>query len=98
MAGYSKDEVDEAFRQYWRTGAVSEDWSAWADLFTDDADYIEHVLGDLHSREEIKKGIVRIMAAYPALYTVYEGHQIDGDRVVFYMQNRRDNPQPGVSP
>ena len=38
------------------------------------------------------------MAAYPELYTVYEWHLIDGDRVVFYMQNRRDNPEPGAPP
>jgi ketosteroid isomerase-like protein len=98
MGGHSRDEVDEAFRHYWRTGAVGEDWSAWADLFTDDATYVEHVLGSMKGRKAIKSWIVQIMAAYPELYTVYEWHQIDGDRVVFYMQNRRDNPEPGRPP
>jgi hypothetical protein len=98
MAGHSRDEVDEAFRHYWRTGAVGEDWEAWADLFTDDADYVEHVLGSMRGRAEIKSWITQIMAAYPELYTFYEWHVIDGDRVLFYMQNRRDNPAPGGPP
>lgn len=98
MGGFSGDEVEEAFIRYVRTGAVGEDWSAWADLFTDDALYVEHVLGTMHGRDEIKRWIVQIMAAYPELYTVYEWHQIEGDRVVFYMQNRRDNPEPGGAP
>jgi hypothetical protein len=95
---HSRDEVDEAFRQYWRTGAVTEDWEAWADLFTEDAVYIEHVLGTITGRRQIKPWIVQIMAAYPELYTVYEWHMIEGDRVVFYMQNRRDNPEPDKPP
>jgi len=98
VSGFSRDEVDEAFRHYFHTGAVSEDWPAWADLFTDDAEYVEHVLGDLHGRAAIKRWIVQIMHAYPEMYTVYEWHQIEGDRVVFYVQNRRDNPEPGGPP
>ena len=98
MGGHSRDEVEEAFRQYWRTGAVDEDWEAWADLFTEDAVYVEHVLGSMQGRAQIKPWITQIMAAYPELYTVYEWHMIDGDRVVFYMQNRRDNPEPGAPP
>jgi ketosteroid isomerase-like protein len=98
MSGHSRNEVEEAFREYIRVGAAGEDWSAWADLFTDDAVYIEHVLGTMTGRAQIKPWITQIMAAYPELYTVYEWHMIDGDRVVFYMQNRRDNPEPGKPP
>ncbi len=98
MGDFSRGEVDDAFKRYFHTGAVSENWAAWADLFTADAEYIEHVLGDLRGCDEIKRWIVQIMAAYPELYTVYEWHQIEGDRVVFYVQNRRDNPEPGGPP
>ena len=95
---HSRDEVEEAFRRYWQVGAVGEDWEAWAGLFTDDARYIEHVLGNMRGSAEIKKWITSIMAAYPEIYTYYEWHAIDGDRVFVYMQNRRDNPEPGGAP
>src|SRR2546425_1087536 len=98
MAGHAHDEVEEAFRHYWQVGAVGEDWKAWAALFTDDATYVEHVLGNMHGASEITPWITSIMADYSELYTVYEWHVIDGDRVVFYMQNRRDNPEPGGPP
>ncbi len=93
MATYPIDEVEAAFRTYWQTGAVGEDWDAWADLFTEDALYVEHVLGNLHGREEIRAWIRPIMAQYGELYTVYEWHMADpSGRVVVYMQNRRDHP------
>jgi hypothetical protein len=95
---YPLGEVEEAFRTYWRTGAVGEDWNAWADLFTDDATYIEHVLGSMHGRDEIKAWIVKIMDEYSEMYTYYEWHMIQGDRVVVYMQNRRDHPDPSQPP
>lgn len=95
---HSLGEVEAAFRTYWQTGAVGEDWNAWADLFTDDAEYVEHVLGNMHGRDEIKRWIVKIMNDFPELYTFYEWHMVDGDRVVVYMQNRRDHPDPAQPP
>ncbi len=91
---YDRGELEQAFRTYWRTGAVGEDWDAWADLFTEDALYVEHVLGNLHGREAIRAWIKPIMAQYGELYTVYEWHTIDPEagRVIVYMQNRRDHP------
>lgn len=93
MASYPIEEVEKAFRTYWSTGAVGEDWDAWADLFTEDADYVEHVLGNLKGREAIRQWIKPIMAEYGELYTVYEWHMVEpSGRVVVYMQNRRDHP------
>ena len=45
MATYDIDEVERAFRPTGTLGAVGEDWDAWSDLFTEDVDYIEHILG-----------------------------------------------------
>jgi len=93
MGTYPIEEVEAAFRTYWQTGAVGENWDAWADLFTKDALYVEHVLGNLHGNEAIREWIRPIMAQYGELYTVYEWHMVDSSgRVVVYMQNRRDNP------
>ena len=106
MPPFPRDELEQAFRTYWRTGAVGEDWDAWADLFTEDAEYVEHVLGNLHGREAIRGWIKPIMLQFPELYTVYEWHAVDEatGRVIVYMQNRRDHPSgqgtidfPGVT-
>lgn len=104
--GHPQDEIEAAFRTYWQAGAVGEDWDAWADLFTEDADYVEHVLGTLKGREAIRAWIKPIMAQFSELYTAYEWHSVDAaaGRVVVYMQNRRDHPSgqgtidfPGVT-
>ena len=94
MARYGRDEIENAFRRYWQAGAVGERWDDWADLFTEDADYVEHVLGNLKGREAIRAWIKPIMEQFCELYTVYEWHSVDPElgRVVVYMQNRRDHP------
>jgi hypothetical protein len=94
MPRYSREELERAFRHYWQTGAVGERWDDWADLFTEDADYIEHVLGSLKGREAIRAWIKPIMEQFCDLYTAYEWHTVDEERgrVIVYMQNRRDHP------
>src|SRR5256714_6303785 len=96
---FDREEVEAAFRNYWQRGAVGEDWDAWCDqCFTEDVDYVERVLGPKRGRETVRAWIKPIMEEYGELYTAYEWHMIDGDRVVVYMQNRRDNPEPGAPP
>jgi hypothetical protein len=93
------EEVEAAFRNYWHTGAVREDWDGFAEVLTDDVEYREHFLGWMHGREEVRSWIKQIMADYSELYTVYEWHMVEpGGRVVVYMQNRRDNPEPDAPP
>ena len=106
MGTFGHQELEQAFRVYWRTGAVGEDWDAWADLFTEDCVYVEHFYGTMRGRETVRAWIKPIMAKYGEIYTAYEWHVIDAaqGRVVFYMQNRRDHPSgqgtidfPGVT-
>lgn len=94
MATFTHDELEQAFRTYWRTGAVGEDWDAWADLFTEDCTYTEHWYGTLHGREAVRAWIKPVMAKYLEIYTAYDWHVIDParGRVIVYMQNRRDRP------
>ena len=106
MGKFTRAEIEQAFRKYWSTGAVGEDWDGFADMFTEDARYVEHVLGCMNGREAIRSWIKPIMEEFCELYTAYEWHTIDeeGDRVIVYMQNRRDHPSgkgtidfPGVT-
>ena len=93
MTTYSHQELDDAFRTYWRTGAVGEDWDAWADLFTEDCTYFEHYYGAMQGREVVRAWIKPVMARYGEIYTAYEWHTIDVERgrVIFYM------PRPWVA-
>ena len=95
MGEFSRDELEQAFRTYWRTGAVGEDWDAWADLFTEDADYVEHVLGT----HEGPRGDPRLDQADHGAVSARSTPPTSGTpstrssgRVVVYMQNRRDHP------
>jgi hypothetical protein len=94
MGKFGKAELEAAFQNYWRTGAVNEDWDGFANNFTQDALYIEHVLGTMHGREKVRSWIKPIMEEYCELYTAYEWHTIDEEagRAIVYMQNRRDHP------
>jgi hypothetical protein len=94
MTTFSPDELEQAFRTYWRTGAVGEDWDAWADLFTEDCLYVEHVYGTMRGRETVRAWIKPIMEKYGELYTGYEWHVVDTERgrAIVYVQNRRDHP------
>jgi SnoaL-like protein len=94
------DEVEQAFRKYWALGAVGEDWDAWCDeCFTTDVHYVEHVLGVKEGREAVRRWIKPTMEEYGEIYTAYEWHMVEpSGRVVVYMQNRRDHPEPGAPP
>jgi len=94
VARFSRSEVEEQFAHLYYTGCVAEDWTAWADLFTDDCHYLEHFWGELHGRDEVRAWIDPVMKGVPEIYTVLEWYAIDDEKVVWALQNRRDNPDP----
>ncbi|MEV7398170.1 nuclear transport factor 2 family protein [Aeromicrobium sp. NPDC092404] len=60
--------LQEAFDRYVATVeeiSMSRDWSAFADMFTEDATYCEHAYGDFNGREEIRPWIIKTMTAFP---------------------------------
>lgn len=62
-------ELEAAFATYQATVEAirrSGDWARFADMFTEDADYIEHSYGTFKGRDEIRSWIVRTMTSFPA--------------------------------
>ncbi len=65
---YSAAEIEEAYAVLHarvQGFAGSGDWTGFADLFTEDATYVEHAFGTFHGREEIRAWSTRTMTTFP---------------------------------
>jgi ketosteroid isomerase-like protein len=103
MGRHTRAELEDAFAGYQRLAAEAgrtQDWNAWADQFTEDATYVEHLFGTFHGREEIRRWITRTMTSFPGnampSFPV-EWYLIDEDRgwVVFEVWNPMRDPGDG---
>jgi hypothetical protein len=68
MTSWTRAELESAFGNYQETVrgvAKSGDWSVFADLFTEDADYNEHAYGRFSGREAIRRWVIRTMTTFP---------------------------------
>jgi len=103
MGKYSRQEIEGAFERYQQTAlaaGTSGDWNPWADLFTEDASYVEHLFGTFGGREAIRRWISSTMAEYPNCEMKYfpvEWYIIDEERgwVVYQVWNRMVDPGDG---
>ena len=65
---WSREELEQAHQHYMDTAArcaASGEWRDWADLFTDDAVYLEHTFGTFRGPGEIHDWISPLMAEWP---------------------------------
>ena len=92
---FPRDEVDAEFQRYLARGGA-DDWSAWADQFTEDAHYVEHAMGTFDGREAIRAWITETMAAVSGMSFPVDWYVIDGNRVISYVWNVFD-PLPGMA-
>ena len=103
MGRWSREELEEAFRLYQKTAleaGTSGDWRAWADMFTEDATYIEHHYGTFGGREAIYNWISSTMSQpvnRDMRYFPIEWYIIDEERgwVVAQVWNRMIDPGDG---
>jgi ketosteroid isomerase-like protein len=68
MPKFSRRELEQAleiFNEKRDAASRTGDWSIWASLFTEDADYIEHAYGEFKGRAAIEKWITDVMAPFP---------------------------------
>ena len=101
--GWSRAELENAFTAYQAAGAEAGrtgDWSKWPDIFTEDCEYIEHMYGTFHGREEVRAWITKTMGEYPG-NLMHEfpinWYIVDEDRgwIVCEVANRMDDPGDG---
>jgi hypothetical protein len=69
MGHWTRHELEGAFQAYQDTTRRicqgEADWNAFAELFTENAVYVEHLFGEMHGREAIRSWIVETMARWP---------------------------------
>ncbi|MGH2759066.1 MAG: nuclear transport factor 2 family protein [Actinomycetota bacterium] len=103
MGTWSRQEIEGAFEVYKAAaakGGASGDWNDWADRFTEDATYIEHLYGTMLGREAIRAWINETMNTFPgsAMPTFpVDWHIVDEERgwIVCQIQNRMQDPGDG---
>lgn len=103
MSRWTRDELEAAFAHYGAEVQVAAEigaWSRFADLFTEDASYDEHLYGTFHGREEIRGWIVKTMTTMPGSWMPSfpsSWHVIDEERgrIVCEILNRMQDPGDG---
>jgi hypothetical protein len=103
MGRWSRDELENAFETYRRTAlhaGTTGEWDAWADLFTEDATYVEHHYGTIGGRDAIRRWITETMSSWPGNAMPHfpvEWYMIDEERgwVVCQVWNRMQDPGDG---
>jgi ketosteroid isomerase-like protein len=94
MTRAQRGEVEEAWRRFVEVGD-SGDWSAWADLHSEDGVWIEHHLGTFRGREAIREAILSVMKPVPMMSFPVAWHVIEGSRVVYYPWQVMPDPKGG---
>jgi len=100
---YTRQEMEDAFTNYQAVAAkaaAANEWRAWAAMFTDDAEYVEHHFGVFHGRDAIYEWITATMHTPPNdemnAFPI-EWYVIDEQKgwVVCKVQNRMRDPGDG---
>lgn len=103
MTQWSRGELAEAFAHYGtevQAASDARDWGRFADLFTEDATYDEHLYGTFTGREQIRSWIVETMTtrpgswmqSFPASWSVVDEER---GRIVCEILNRMQDPGDG---
>ncbi|MEX0874129.1 MAG: nuclear transport factor 2 family protein [Actinomycetota bacterium] len=103
MPRFSKSELEKEFVAYQQRGldaASTHDWNLWADQFTEDARYVEHLYGEFAGREAIRPWITKTMTTFPGSRMPtfpIQWHVVDEDRgwIVCEISNRMEDPGDG---
>lgn len=101
---FTKEELAEAFATFEATvdaAARTRDWDAWVGHYTPDVDYIEHAMGTMKGRDEVRDWIYRTMTsfpgshmtAFPSLWSVIDEER---GRVIVELDNPMRDPGDGT--
>jgi hypothetical protein len=100
---FSHREIDDAFQRYVNAAAAageSANWRPWAECFTADVKYIEHLYGEFNGREEVLAWITKTMSQWPFTKMQifpWDWYTIDAEQgwIVGQVENRFIDPGDG---
>jgi uncharacterized protein (TIGR02246 family) len=103
VPAFPLEELRQAYKRFVEVSdqcAVTADYNAFADLFTEDCTYIEHVFGEMHGREQVRHWIVPLMQSYPNDQMVLYTHDWtlfdeENGRIVFCARTHMADPGDG---
>jgi len=101
VSGFSAAEITEAYDAFHAKVAgfvESGVWDGYADLFTPDAEYVEHAMGTFRGRDEIRAWSVRTMTSYPGRVMTgfpLSWQVVDADAARLVCEVRNPMPDPG---
>ena len=103
MGRWSREELESAFENFQRVLAEAGstgDWSQWAQLYTEDATYVEHSFGTFEGREAILDWVEGVMLEPPNTEMTefpVDWSIVDEERgwIVFRIWNRMRDPGDG---
>jgi hypothetical protein len=73
MGAWTQAELEAGFKHYQdevKRCAATGDWTHFANLFTEDATYVEHAYGTFHGRDEIQTWVTKTMTSAPGCWMV----------------------------
>ena len=68
---FTRDELAAAFEKFEATvdrAAQTRDWDPWVDQYSPDVTYVEHAMGTMHGRDEVRPWIWATMETFPGSY------------------------------
>ena len=80
---YPRAEVEAAYHAIVAAGDAG-DWDRWAELHTEDCEWVEHHYGTIVGRDAIRNTITALMAPVPMMRFPVEWYVIKGNRVVYF--------------
>lgn len=101
---FTRAELAEAFATFEATvdaAARTRDWDAWVAHYTPDVDYIEHAMGTMKGRDEVREWIYRTMTAFPgshmtAFPSLWSVIDEERGRVIVELDNPMRDPGDGT--
>ena len=101
---FTRAELVDAFATFEATvdaAARTRDWDAWVAHYTPDVDYIEHAMGTMKGRAQVRDWIYKTMTtfpgshmtSFPSLWSVIDEER---GRVIIELDNPMRDPGDGV--